>query len=142
MSSTKNDGSMPVAERRRVVDKGDPARSRVTPMEETVLHRPAAPRAAPEESNQTDVESLIGRRVGQYRIDRVLGRGTMAWVFKAKHLGLGRPCALKIMDPVLVERQPGLREQFWAEARAAANLLHPHVVTIHNLGKRARVSLH
>ena len=63
----------------------------------------------------------------------------MAWVFKAKHLGLGRPCALKIMDPRLVERQPGLRQQFWAEARAAANLLHPHVVTIHNLGERARV---
>ena len=34
----------------------------------------------------------------------------------------------------LVARQPGIREQFWAEARAAANLLHPHVVTIHNLG--------
>ena len=30
--------------------------------------------------------------------------------------------------------QPSNREQFWAEARAAANLLHPHVVTIHNLG--------
>ena len=27
-----------------------------------------------------------------------------------------------------------IREQFWAEARAAANLVHPHVVTIHNLG--------
>ena len=80
------------------------------------------------------MESLVGRRVGQYRVDKVLGRGTMAWVFKAKHLGLGRPCALKVMDPGLVASQPGLREQFWAEARAAANLLHPHVVTIHNLG--------
>jgi len=58
----------------------------------------------------------------------------MAWVFKAKHLGLGRPCALKVMDPDLVARQPAIREQFWAEARAAANVLHPHVVTIHNLG--------
>ena len=80
------------------------------------------------------MESLVGRRFGQYRVDKVLGRGTMAWVFKAKHLGLGRPCALKIMDPGLVLRQPGIREQFWAEARAAANVLHPHVVTIHNLG--------
>jgi serine/threonine-protein kinase len=103
-------------------------------MEETALHRPVGVERIPEKANRADVESLLGRRMGQYRVDSVLGRGTMAWVFKAKHLGLGRPCALKIMDPALVERQPGIRQQFWAEARAAANLLHPHVVTIHNLG--------
>ena len=106
----------------------------MTPLEETALHRPAVSDRVVEKASQRDVESLVGRRVGQYRVDRVLGRGTMAWVFKAKHLGLGRPCALKVMDPGLVASQPGLREQFWAEARAAANLLHPHVVTIHNLG--------
>ena len=38
------------------------------------------------------------------------------------------------MDPALDVEQPGVRDQFWAEARAAANLIHPHVVTIHNLG--------
>jgi eukaryotic-like serine/threonine-protein kinase len=103
-------------------------------MEETALHRPPVPDRAVEKTSRPDVESLVGRRVGQYRIDKILGRGTMAWVFKAKHLGLGRPCALKVMDPGLVASQPGLRVQFWAEARAAANLLHPHVVTIHNLG--------
>ena len=58
----------------------------------------------------------------------------MASVYKARHLGLGRHCALKIMDPTLDVEQPGIRDQFWAEARAAANLIHPHVVTIHNLG--------
>ena len=110
-------------------------RSRVPSMEETALHGSFASDRAIEKASQLDVDSLIGRRIGQYRVDSVLGRGTMAWVFKAKHLGLGRPCALKIMDPGLVERKPGLRNQFWAEARAAANLLHPHVVTIHNLGR-------
>jgi serine/threonine-protein kinase len=58
----------------------------------------------------------------------------MASVFKARHLGLGRFCALKVLNSDLVSAQPEIREQFWAEARAAANLLHPHVVTIHNLG--------
>ena len=58
----------------------------------------------------------------------------MGRVYRARHLGLDRVCALKIMDPRLVSRQPSLREQFWAEARAAANLVHPHVVTVHNLG--------
>jgi serine/threonine-protein kinase len=33
-----------------------------------------------------------------------------------------------------VSRQPQIREQFWAEARVVANLIHPHVVTVHNLG--------
>src|SRR5437762_1465185 len=79
-------------------------------------------------------DRLIGRRVGSYRIESFLGRGSMASVYKAKHLGLHRHCALKIIDSGLVEKQPAIREQFWAEARAAANLLHPHVVTVHNLG--------
>jgi serine/threonine-protein kinase len=61
----------------------------------------------------------------------------MAAVYKALHLGLHRYCALKVMDPALVQEQAAIREQFWAEARAAANLLHPHVVTIHNLGSVA-----
>ena len=72
--------------------------------------------------------------VGSYRIESLLGRGSMASVYKAKHLGLHRDCALKIIDHDLVQDQPAVREQFWAEARAAANLVHPHVVTVHNLG--------
>ncbi len=58
----------------------------------------------------------------------------MGRVYRAEHLGLCRPCAIKVMNPGLVARQPQVRERFWAEARAVANLVHPHVVTIHNLG--------
>ena len=58
----------------------------------------------------------------------------MGRVYRATHLGLHRPCALKVMSPGLVARQPQVRERFWAEARAVALLLHPNVVTIHNLG--------
>jgi serine/threonine protein kinase len=76
----------------------------------------------------------MGSSLGSYRIERLLGRGSMACVYKARHLGLDRDCALKIMDSTLDSRQPGIREQFWAEARAAANMLHPHVVTIYNVG--------
>ncbi|OJW22588.1 MAG: hypothetical protein BGO49_00980 [Planctomycetales bacterium 71-10] len=79
-------------------------------------------------------DDLIGRKLAQYRILEDLGRGSMARVFKAWHLGLERTCALKIIDPNLVARRPILKDQFWAEARAAANLVHPQVVTIHNLG--------
>ena len=79
-------------------------------------------------------ESVIGSRLADYQIESHLGRGSMARVYRARHLGLDRLCALKIMDPRLVSRQPAVREQFWAEARAAANLSHPHVVAIYNLG--------
>jgi serine/threonine-protein kinase len=82
----------------------------------------------------TEWDALIGTQLGQYLLEGALGRGSMARVFKARHLGLDRSCALKIMDPRLVSRHPATREQFWAEARAAANLVHPHVVTVHNLG--------
>ncbi|AMV39425.1 serine/threonine-protein kinase [Planctomyces sp. SH-PL62] len=94
--------------------------------------KPVEPAAEPEWH-----DDLIGRKLAQYRILEDLGRGSMARVYKAWHLGLERTCALKIIDPTLVARRPNLRDQFWAEARAAANLVHPQVVTIHNLGSDA-----
>ena len=77
---------------------------------------------------------LVGETLGQYRLDELVGRGSMGRVYRAEHLGLHRPCAIKVMNPGLVSKQPQIRERFWAEARAVAHLLHPHVVTIHNLG--------
>jgi serine/threonine-protein kinase len=79
-------------------------------------------------------DDLIGVRLAEYQIESPLGRGSMARVFKARHLGLDRTCALKVMDSRLVSRNAANRERFWAETRAAAALIHPHVVTIHNLG--------
>jgi serine/threonine-protein kinase len=103
-------------------------------LEETAFQIPSVPKQAPEVLRRFDPDALLGRRLGEYRIESILGRGSMACVYKAQHLGLRRACALKIMDPALVREQPVTREQFWAEARVAANLLHPHIVTIHNLG--------
>jgi serine/threonine protein kinase len=80
------------------------------------------------------VDDLEDRALGQYRLRAVIGRGSMGRVYRAEHLGLARPCAIKVMNPGLVTKQPQLREHFWAEARAVANLVHPHVVTVHNLG--------
>jgi serine/threonine-protein kinase len=99
--------------------------------------RPSSRRVEPPAAAEEWNENLIGRKLGQYRIDEHLGRGSMARVFKAWHLGLERACALKIIDPGLVARGPQVRDQFWAEARAAANLVHNHVVTIHNVGSDA-----
>jgi serine/threonine protein kinase len=103
-------------------------------LEDTFVHDAGGRERVDERAVGASSNRLVGRRMGFYRIESVLGQGSMACVYKAKHLGLHRPCALKILDTELVGEQREHREQFWAEARAAANLLHPHVVTIHNLG--------
>jgi serine/threonine-protein kinase len=92
------------------------------------------PPTDPDEDGFTADDELLGETIGQYRLDEIVGHGSMGRVYRAVHLGLHRPCAIKVMNPGLVSQQPQVRERFWAEARAAANLLHPHVVTIHNLG--------
>ncbi len=118
------------------------ARLEAVDPEATRLHvsRPAgrlASRSSDRHSEPEWSDDLIGRKLAQYRVMEDLGRGSMARVFKAWHLGLERTCALKVIDPNLVARRPFLKDQFWAEARAAANLIHPQVVTVHNLGSDA-----
>lgn len=81
-----------------------------------------------------EIDDLVDRDLGQYRIGPRIGRGTMGRVYRAEHRGLGRPCAIKVMDPSLIVREPAIVDLFWAEARAVAGLVHPHIVTVHNLG--------
>ncbi len=81
------------------------------------------------------VDDLISSQLSQYAIGPLIGRGTMGRVYRAEHNGLKRPCAIKILNPGLIQREPGIVEQFWGEARAVAALVHPHVVTVHNLGQ-------
>ncbi|MGE3805022.1 MAG: WD40 repeat domain-containing serine/threonine protein kinase [Gemmataceae bacterium] len=71
-------------------------------------------------------------RLGPYRILRVLGAGGMGVVFEAEDTKLQRPVALKVMKPELAHREAS-RQRFLREARAAASLEHPHVVTIYQV---------
>ncbi len=65
----------------------------VNGMEETILKLAPMRRRSLEDPARCCDQRLVNRRVGQYRIESVLGRGSMACVYKAKHLGLHRPCA-------------------------------------------------
>ena len=80
-------------------------------------------------------EALVGKRLANYQIERFLGQGGMARVYLAKHLTLERPCAIKVLRPVTIERDKNAAEAFLAEARAAAALVHPHVVALHTIGE-------
>ncbi len=90
---------------------------------------------APPPARADLARSLVGTDFAGYRIDRFLGRGGMAWVFAATHGQLHRPCAVKVLCPDLKQRDPGAADAFLDEARAAASIVHPHVVTVHNIGQ-------
>lgn len=75
---------------------------------------------------------MVGTQLGHYRIERKLGEGGMGEVFLASDTKLGRQVALKVLAGS-VAADPGRLERFEREARAAAALNHPNIVTIHSV---------
>jgi serine/threonine protein kinase len=69
----------------------------------------------------------------RYQIDSRLGSGGMAVVFKAQDLMLERTVAIKVLRKDY-SGNPAFRERFRQEAKAAANLSHPNIVTVHDFG--------
>ena len=70
-----------------------------------------------------------GRHLAHYRIESRLGAGGMGEVYKALDTKLGRLVALKILPPATTADATA-RRRLLDEARAAASLTHPHIVTI------------
>src|SRR5437588_9761088 len=66
-----------------------------------------------------------------YEIEGVLGRGGMGVVYRARHLALKRPVALKM---ILGDVSDEERQRFQAEAEAAARLRHPGIVQVYDIG--------
>ncbi|MFM9133860.1 MAG: Stk1 family PASTA domain-containing Ser/Thr kinase [bacterium] len=80
-------------------------------------------------------DALIGTLVdGRYQVLRRLARGGMATVYEALDTRLDRTVALKVMNPALAE-DPEFVSRFRREARAAAQLAHPHVVAVYDQGE-------
>lgn len=74
---------------------------------------------------------LLGR-LGRYEIERVVGRGGMGIVLKANDTELNRPVAVKVLARHLAH-SGAARQRFSRESRAAAAVVHEHVVAIHNV---------
>lgn len=68
----------------------------------------------------------------QYLIEREIGRGGMAVVYRATDLRLHRPVAVKVLPPD-VAFNPDVRARFIREAQTAAQLSHPNIVPIYNV---------
>lgn len=69
---------------------------------------------------------------GKYAIESVLGRGGMGVVYRARHLELDAPRAIKVMHRELAQSED-LLARFRNEARLAEELRHPNIVTLYDL---------
>lgn len=95
---------------------------------------PAAPSVAPDMMRKTNspVPIRVGQRLGKYRIDRRLGDGGFATVYRAYDTIAGIPVALKMPHPGLVTRQT--LERFRKEVRLTASLDHLHILPVKDAG--------
>jgi len=79
-------------------------------------------------------EDRVGGTIGSYRLEELLGAGGSGAVYRARDALLEREVAIKILHPRYAA-DPGFEDRFLREARNAAKLDHPHVVTVHGAGR-------
>ncbi len=94
---------------------------------------PADPPHSPGGPSPVD-ELRAGDSLGEFLIEAVAGRGAMGIVYRARQESLGRSVALKVIAGP-VARDPAFQARFKREARAAACLDHPHIVSVHGAGE-------
>ena len=79
---------------------------------------------------------LLGRSLGPYRLERLLGQGGFAWVFLGREAD-GSPVAVKVLKPRYAG-DPQFESRFRNESQTAAKLQHPNVIRIRDVGKDGR----
>jgi hypothetical protein len=88
------------------------------------------------------VDTRVGTLLdGKYKLEAPLGEGGMGTVYRARHLMLDKPVALKLIkgDP---GRSPDVIRRFQREARAASNLNHPNIAAAYDLGQTSDGTLY
>ncbi len=76
-----------------------------------------------------------GARLGAYEIVSRLGKGGMGEVYQARDTRLGRSVAIKVL-PEHLASDPERKLRFEREARAVSSLNHPHICTLHDIGRQ------
>ena len=74
--------------------------------------------------------------IGRYELVEKLGQGGMGAVYRAHDTLLERTVAVKVISAT-IDQNDELRERFFREARAAGQLSHKNIITIHDLGEHA-----
>ena len=78
-----------------------------------------------------------GTELGVYRIDAFISAGGMGEVYRASDTRLPRTVAIKVLPPHL-RASPAFHARFAREARTISQLAHPHICTLHDIGREAR----
>jgi serine/threonine protein kinase len=94
------------------------------------------PRRAEKSDN---LDALVGKSLGQFRIVERIGTGGMAAVFKAYQPTLDRYVAIKVL-PAYHAQDPVFVKRFEQEARSVAKLAHPNIVQIHDFGEQDNIT--
>jgi serine/threonine protein kinase/Tol biopolymer transport system component len=81
-----------------------------------------------------DADPFVGQQLAQYNIEERVGQGGMGSVYRAWDTQLRRRVAIKILK-VSSERSAEMRARLLVEARSAAGLNHPNIVTIYEIGR-------
>ncbi len=84
-------------------------------------------------ANDLSASAEHPKRIGRYRIERVLGKGGFGLVYLAYDEQLTRLVAIKVPHAKLIS-QPEDAQAYLAEARTVANLDHAHIVPVHDVG--------
>ena len=92
---------------------------------------PAPARAEPAREERTD--PLVGTQINGFKIQSRIGSGGFGVVYKAFDKNLERSVAIKMLPPKIAKAGQGIVERFLREARSAAKLAHPNIVTIHQI---------
>ncbi len=87
-------------------------------------------------SEESGAAEVIPEAIGRYRIQKILGKGGFGLVFLAFDNQLSRSVAIKVPHAKLIV-EPADAELYLTEARTVANLDHPHIVPVHDVGQTA-----
>ena len=80
--------------------------------------------------------SMVGEVLGNYRVVEALDSGGMGSVYKAEHIHLARPAAIKLLHPELSSNDE-IVQRFFNEAKAATAIRHPGIVEVYDFGYTA-----
>src|ERR1700722_15719076 len=108
--------------------------TRPYPVNEALLPRlPSEPEPPAPDGAASDPASMVGKRVHQYEIVQVIGRGGMGTVYEAFNTTIGKRVAMKFVDAETAQNKDSVA-RFQREAQAASAVESAHIVEIFDAG--------